>query len=632
MQKQNGELGMREIKKMIKKGLLLTALILFAVYFLPRIPELTIRETEASEQNDVYGSAWSSSSGWISFSSSGREGAWASVSTGANYGAYIETDGDFRDGTNCENCVWSSNLGWITFSPSVMFPGDDYPVLAGNPGYDCDAKKIGQDIRGWARIIVLRDDGEGNDSQRGWIKLFPHPGDAVSDWGITVGAQVNDTYPLEGIAWSNSVGWIDFNGVAGDASEFGVFWGELPEPELLQGNVVGASWSSNVGWTSLNVVDRGEGWEDVDIDAIYGVYIEEDGGFKNGVDCENCAWNSEIGWITFSPSVIFPSDSYPVLEGDVDYDCDAKVVGNEIRGWARIIILRDDGDEEDSGEGWIKLHSHPDDPNPGWGITVGDTIVDGRLPLLGYAWSADAGWISFDGIALDASTYNVYWQVAITAPTDFAVELSSSSPCNTVVSTWTDTSDNESGFIVERKEIGQLWAEAVEVCNVEPNVEGCMDSSLTPGQEYVYRLKATGDSVDSDWSSEESVETYAICSVNAPIVSGECPNRTIITWNEATASESAVLEYSVRRKTVKDADGNPVVESWVDADGSCSEITELTCTDTFEDVANAKQTYVYKVIITDIASPEPHDTAESGESNEIVPCRSIPSWQEIHAH
>ena len=632
MKKQNRKSEIDQIKEIFKKGLFYAVLFLFAVYFLPKLPDLTIRKTEASEQNDVHGSAWSSSSGWISFSSSGREGAWASVPTSADYGAYIETNGDFRDGDDCENCVWSSNLGWITFSPSEIFPSDSYPVLAGNPNYDCDAKKIGQEIRGWARIIILRDDEDGADSGRGWIKLSPHPDDDVLDWGVTVGDQVNDVYPLEGLAWSNSVGWIDFSGVADDASEFGVFWGEAPEPEPLQGNVVGEAWSSNIGWTSFNVTDRNEAWADIEIVTDYGVFIEEDGGFKNGVDCENCAWNSEVGWITFSPSVMFPGDSYPVLEGDENYDCDAKVVENEIRGWARIIILRDNGVGEDSELGWIKLHSHPDDPNPGWGVTVGETIVDGKLPLLGYAWSNDAGWISLNGIALDESTYNTYWQVAVTAPTDFEVGLSGTSPCNTVVATWTDVSDNESGFIVERKETGQLWTEAVEVCNVEANVEGCIDSGLAPGQEYVYRLKAVGESVDSDWSDEESITTYPICSIPAPTVAGECPNRTIIAWEEATATDSAVLEYSVSRKTIEDAEGNPVADSWVSVGGICSDISELTCIDTFEDVANAKQKYIYKVIIVDVASPDPHDSAESGESNEIVPCQSIPSWQEIHSH
>ncbi|TRZ79991.1 hypothetical protein D4R86_05095, partial [bacterium] len=287
MKKQNNEIKIEEIKRIFKKGLLLTVLVLFAVYFLPKLPELTIRETQASETNDVYGSAWSSSSGWISFSTGGRDGMWASVPISANYGAYIETDGDFREGTECENCAWSSNLGWITFSPSVMFPSDDYPVLAGNPGYDCDATILGKDVRGWARIIILRDDGDGNDSGRGWIKLFPHPGDAVSDWGISVGKQVDDIYPLEGLAWSNSVGWIDFNGTADDASEFGVFWGEAPEPVILQGSVIRVTWSSNIGWTSFNTADRGDTWDDIEVIVDYGAYIEGDGGFKNGVDCEN---------------------------------------------------------------------------------------------------------------------------------------------------------------------------------------------------------------------------------------------------------------------------------------------------------------------------------------------------------
>ena len=120
--------------------------------------------------------------------------------------------------------------------------------------------------------------------------------------------------------------------------------------------------------------------------ADYGVDIPAGSGNVTGT-----AWSKNIGWIDFAPAGPYPS----VATGD-DYAFAAQRVGNELRGWARIVGIQTEFEAVPSNsggwQGWIRLHSDSNDPVP-YGLDI--TKMDGTGNNKTYAWSDELGWIDF---------------------------------------------------------------------------------------------------------------------------------------------------------------------------------------------------------------------------------------------
>jgi len=64
---------------------------------------------------------------------------------------------------------------------------------------------------------------------------------------------------------------------------------------------------------------------------------------------------------------------------------------------------------------------------------------------------------------------------------------------NEVTLTWDDISDNETGFVIERKS-GDTWS---EIITTEANAITYTDNSITENGDYYYRLKSVNSSVES---------------------------------------------------------------------------------------------------------------------------------------
>ncbi len=140
-------------------------------------------------------------------------------------------------------------------------------------------------------------------------------------------------------------------------------------------NLSGYAWSENIGWISFNCLD-----EDTCGIVNYGVSLESDN------DLSGYAWSENIGWISFNES-----DLINCPKGA----CKAKIVGENMEGWARVL-------ENGNGwDGWISLSTQP-----GGSINYGVTLNDSEFS--GYAWGSDVvGWINFEpvnygGVLLDA--------------------------------------------------------------------------------------------------------------------------------------------------------------------------------------------------------------------------------------
>jgi len=149
------------------------------------------------------------------------------------------------------------------------------------------------------------------------------------------------------------------------------------------GNTQGWAWSENIGWISFNCNNAIQGKEGgTCYDEItnpngidYGVNINENTGEFTGY-----AWSENIGWINFGPLSDFPTTPKIPATLEIKTTCEAE---ENVTGWAQVI----------STDGWIKMNGTTQNDKF---YKVSRTKEGGRVNLIGWAWSEDFGWISFN--------------------------------------------------------------------------------------------------------------------------------------------------------------------------------------------------------------------------------------------
>lgn len=156
-------------------------------------------KVNAGTFDNVFGWAWSPSTGWVSFNCVGDPNF---ICTTASYGVNVDiTSGHFS------GYAWSSNLGWLSFeeddAPNYDFSDDCVETCsASNNCTACYNYNTGE-VYGWAKFLILGDDG--------WTK-FDH---GQSD-PVTIGSTTGD---FLGYSWGGSIagsdypgtGWLSFN-------------------------------------------------------------------------------------------------------------------------------------------------------------------------------------------------------------------------------------------------------------------------------------------------------------------------------------------------------------------------------------------------------------------------------------
>ena len=72
---------------------------------------------------------------------------------------------------------------------------------------------------------------------------------------------------------------------------------------------------------------------------------------------------------------------------------------------------------------------------------------------------------------------------------------------------WTDNSDNETGFVVERRDVAwsSVYIPLFPTAPIGANVTGCYDNTVISGRTYLYRVKSVMNGKSSTYSNEVSI-------------------------------------------------------------------------------------------------------------------------------
>ena len=193
-----------EIKISMKRKFLFGGGFLFVITVIVLVSRATVF---AGTSEDTQGWLWGGSDdgagnttglGWVSTNS---------VSDGSpvSYGLNIPgVDGPVT------GYAWSENIGWIDFNPQAhcgsAYTASSCVAPAGGNG---GVSRSSNNLVGWARIVGIATESFANNSGgwSGWISMSQSTGGGAAPYGVII----NAGNTLGGYAWSDELGWIDFN-------------------------------------------------------------------------------------------------------------------------------------------------------------------------------------------------------------------------------------------------------------------------------------------------------------------------------------------------------------------------------------------------------------------------------------
>lgn len=161
---------------------------------------------------------------------------------------------------------------------------------------------------------------------------------------------------------------------------------------------------------------------------------------------------------------------------------------------------------------------------------------------------------------------------------------------------WSDDSDNETGFVLERS--SEPATGFVEIQTVLENISSFNDEALSPGTVYYYRVKAIRDEESSPFSNEVSASTHELTIV-APsefVVSVIAADRIELTWTDNSDNETGF-------KIVKKVNG---VEISYDLEEDTESFIDMEVTEeTFHEYTLSAVVGVYESepVVLEVATP-----------------------------
>lgn len=173
-----------------------------------------------------------------------------------------------------------------------------------------------------------------------------------------------------------------------------------------------------------------------------------------------------------------------------------------------------------------------------------ETIIDtGLVEGTVYSYYVRA----FDGANLSESTDTVNAGTQLVSPVDLLAEPQS---VMSMIVAWTDASNAEEGYRIERKTGNGRFA---VVANVDADITSHIDSNLIANTQYTYRIRAVKDSLLSAWSDEAVGQTFKF-PPNAPVqLRAQRTDVTtiLVSWRDNSQDEDG---FSLERALIDNPD------------------------------------------------------------------------------
>jgi hypothetical protein len=196
------------------------------------------------------------------------------------------------------------------------------------------------------------------------------------------------------------------------------------------------------------------------------------------------------------------------------------------------------------------------------------------------------------------------------APTNLVATAVSKSQINL---SWTDNSNNETGFKIERKQGTSGWS---QIATVGGNATTYQNTGLTPNTNYTYRVYAYNSGGSSDYSNEASATTFSLNPPAAPtnlVAVAISDGQINLSWIDNSNNETG---FKIQRRTVV----NGVPGGWDFAVTTVANATTFTNTSLLPST-----TYEYRVCSTNDDGDSAWSNIATATTQAAQPPNGIPS-------